>query len=125
MYFITIKKCFTIMTRKCFHCGIHRKCPANNKLYACYVIKFPEWRPIMVPLCHEFLSGEKKACGDMKSSQFLQKEKSGMFESLWLVFQLFFFFLFFHLAKSELFSVGVKTTQTVSCILTLQTFYLI
>ena len=92
MYFTTIKKCFTIMTRKCFHCGIHRKCPANNKLYACYVIKFPEWRPIMVPLCHEFLSGEKKACGDMKSSQFLQKEKSGMFESLWLCFPTIIFF---------------------------------
>ena len=46
----------------------------------------------MVPLCHEFLSGEKKACGDMKSSQFLQKEKSEMFESLWLCFPIIIFF---------------------------------
>ena len=73
------------MTRKCFHCGIHRKCPK-------IINKVPEWRPIMVPLCHEFLSGEKEACGDTKSSQFLQKEKSEMFESLWLCFPIIIFF---------------------------------
>lgn len=112
MYFITIKRCFTIMSRQCFHCHIHRKCSKNNKLYACYVIKFPESRPIMVPLCHEFLSREKKACGEMKSSKFLHKEISGILNHCGFVFQLqLFFSLFLHLTKSELFSVGIKTTQ--------------
>ena len=64
-------------------CGIPRKSSKNNTFYACYFIQFPDWRPKMVPLCQEFLSGEKKACGKIKSSEFLEKEKSRMFESSW------------------------------------------
>lgn len=65
----------------------------------------------MVPLYHEFLSGEKRTCGEMKSSKFLHKEISGILNHCGFVFQLQFFSLFLHLTKSELFSVGIKTTQ--------------
>ena len=84
----------------------------------------------MVPLCHEFLSGEKKACGDMKSSQFLQKEKSEMFESLWLCFPIIIFFPI--PPFSQIWTIHSRSQDNstshpyiVSCILTSQTFYLI
>ena len=43
-----------------------------NFVLVIIALNFLEQKPKMVPLCQEFLSVEKKACGGIKSSEFLE-----------------------------------------------------